>query len=126
MKDLDVKVLILSRGRYNSIKTVDILPSYIEVLVPESEEQEYRNRIDNPILTVPDSIKGLGYLRNWVLDNFPERTVIMLDDDISKCYELTHEKNKVHNRQRRGFADTCKLLHNGRRFGCKMFWVQPV
>ena len=94
LKDLDVKVLILSRGRYNTIKTVDILPSYIEVLVPESEEQEYRNRIDNPILTVPDSIKGLGYLRNWVLDNFPERTVIMLDDDISKCYELTHEKTK--------------------------------
>ena len=94
LKDLDVKILILSRGRYNTIKTVDILPEYIEVLVPESEEQEYRNRINNPILTVPDSIKGLGCLRNWVLDNFPERTVIMLDDDISKCYELTHEKTK--------------------------------
>ena len=37
LKNLDVKVLILSRGRYNSIKTVDILPEYIEVLVPESE-----------------------------------------------------------------------------------------
>lgn len=46
-------------------------------------------RIKNPIITIPDSIKGLGRVRNWVLDNFPEETIIMLDDDIVKCYCFT-------------------------------------
>lgn len=85
----NIKILILSRGRSEHVTTVDLLPNYIEILVPESEKELYESRYDNPILTIPDEIIGLGQVRNWVLDNFQERTVIMLDDDIIKVYRIT-------------------------------------
>lgn len=83
--------MILSRGRSGSIaeNTCRVLPEWVEVLVPESEADLYRKQIPNPLLTVPDSIEGLGRLRSWVLDNFTEETVVMVDDDISHFYRLT-------------------------------------
>lgn len=67
------------------------MPEFIEVLVPESEREKYKKRISNPILTVPDEVKGLGPLRNWVLDNFKEEIIVMMDDDLTNMYCLTGE-----------------------------------
>lgn len=89
LKSLSIKILILSRSRYNSISTVRIVPDFIEILVPESQKKLYETRVKNPIITIPDDVKGLGRVRNWVLDNFPEETIIMLDDDITHCYCFT-------------------------------------
>lgn len=89
LKSLDIKILILSRSRYKSITTVKMLPEFIEVLVPQSQKTLYQAAIANPILTIPDEIKGLGRVRNWVLEHFTEETVIMLDDDLFKCYCFT-------------------------------------
>ena len=66
----------------------------MEVLVPETERDEYAQKIPNPLLTVPDSIEGLGRLRNWVLDNFDEETIVMVDDDITHFYALTGPKTR--------------------------------
>lgn len=85
-------MIILSRGRATTITTTNILPNWVEVLVPESEREAYEKQIENPILCIPDEYKGLGQVRNWVLDNFSEETVIMIDDDIVKCYCITREK----------------------------------
>ena len=82
LNDYSIKLLILSRGRSSTITTTAIMPEWVEVLVPESEEALYRAAVKNPILTIPDSIIGLGRVRNWVLRHFEERTIIMLDDDI--------------------------------------------
>ena len=90
----DIKVIILSRGRSKSITTTNILPDWVECLVPESELEDYKRSIVNPILTVPDSIVGLGQLRNWVLEHFENRIVIMIDDDISCLYSLTKETSE--------------------------------
>lgn len=84
-----IKILILSRGRSDSVTTVELLPDYIEMLVPESEKELYARKYKNPILTIPDCIKGLGPVRNWVLDNFKENIIIMVDDDIKKMYCIT-------------------------------------
>ena len=88
---MGIRLLILSRGRSNSIlnNTLKVFPDWVEVLVPESEREEYESRIPNPVLTVPDSIEGLGRLRNWVLDSFDDETIVMIDDDIGKLYCLT-------------------------------------
>lgn len=91
MKKYDIRILILSRSRSESISTHKVLPEYIEILVPTSEEALYRQKVRNPILTIPDEIKGLGKVRNWVLKHFKEETIIMVDDDIRNCYCLTHE-----------------------------------
>ena len=65
------------------------MPDWIEVLVPESQKDEYEQSIPNPIVTTPDDVIGLGRLRNWCLDNFHEETLVMVDDDINAFYRLT-------------------------------------
>ena len=89
MKKYEIKILIISRGRADTITTHKVLPDWVEILVPESEESDYRQKVSNPILTIPDDVKGLGEVRNWVLKHFDEETVIMIDDDIKCLYRLT-------------------------------------
>ena len=84
----------MSRSRSDIANTPNLLPDWVEILVPESEEAEYDEKFSNPIVTVPDSIEGLGQLRNWVLDNVAEETVIMIDDDIKYFYCLTGEETR--------------------------------
>lgn len=93
LKKYDIKVVILSRGRAESITSNAIFPDYIEIVVPQSQKELYEKNVNNPIIVTPDSIKGLGMLRNWCLDNFKEYTVIMIDDDINHFYNLAHEKS---------------------------------
>ena len=95
MKKYDIRVLILSRSRSDKITTVKLLPDYIEVLVPESQKSEYEEKIKNPVITTPDNIIGMGMLRNWILDNIKEETVIMLDDDIMRVYCNSEEKARA-------------------------------
>jgi len=59
------------------------------MLVPESEKENYSIQYPNPILTIPDSEEGLGRVRNWILDNFREEIIIMVDDDIKYFYCLS-------------------------------------
>ena len=96
MKQLDIRLIVISRSRFDTIQkdTLSLLPDWVEVLVPVSEKEEYSKRISNPVITVPDQICGLGQLRNWVLDNFAEETVVMIDDDINTVYCLTGEKSQ--------------------------------
>jgi len=94
LKEYDIKLLILSRGRSATITTHKVFPSWVEVLVPESEKELYEKSIDNPILTIPDKYEGLGQVRNWVLSHIKENTVVMIDDDIKYLYCLTGEKTK--------------------------------
>jgi len=92
LKLYDIRILILSRGRSESATTPSLLPDWVEMLVPESEKELYAAKFANPVLTTPDDVKGLGNLRNWVLDNFKENTVIMIDDDIKYMHCITGEK----------------------------------
>lgn len=96
LAEKDIKILIISRGRSSTIKkkTCRIFPDYISILVPESEKKLYEQEVSNPIETTPNDIIGLGMLRNWVLDNYKEETVVMVDDDLSYCYRLTGELTK--------------------------------
>jgi len=91
LKKYDIRIVIISRSRANTIKskTLKYFPDWIEVIVPESQKETYQKVISNPILTTPDDIKGLGLLRNWVLDHLKEKTVVMVDDDITSVYSLT-------------------------------------
>ena len=91
MKLYDIRILILSRGRSDKVHTVKLLPDYVELLVPDDEKELYEKNYANPILTIPSSIHGLGRVRNWVLENFKENIVIMIDDDIKTVYCLTEE-----------------------------------
>lgn len=94
LKKYDIKIVIISRGRSESISTHKIFPDYIEILVPESEKELYERNLDNPILTIPDDVKGLGEVRNWCLKSFEEDILVMVDDDISRLYCLSTPLSK--------------------------------
>lgn len=94
LKKYDIRIVILSRGRSDSITTVNIVPDWIPIVVPESEERLYKAKCNNPLILIPDELKGLGKVRNWCLQTFPENILIMLDDDIKFCYCLSHERTQ--------------------------------
>lgn len=45
--------------------------------------------------TIPDDVVGLGKVRNWCLDNYSETTVIMVDDDLYRIYDLTGDDSRL-------------------------------
>lgn len=121
MRRLSIRIVILSRGRPDSIITTKLFPEWVEVIVPESEKQLYESVIKNPILTTPDNIIGLGMLRNWCLDNLPERSIVMVDDDISKFYCLTGELTKAVKDPEEVVQIIINTCVMSRDAGCKVF-----
>ena len=57
------------------------------VCVGASERDTYR-KVTRRLLVHPDEVVGIGPLRQWILDNVPERTVVMADDDIQCVYSI--------------------------------------
>lgn len=94
LKYYNIRTMILSRSRWDNVSTLNIFPDWIEILVPQSEKEKYSSRYQNPIITIPDKCEGLGKVRNWVLDNFKENIIIMLDDDLLNLYCLTGELSR--------------------------------
>lgn len=82
--ELNIMVVILSRGRPNLITTHKIAP-FATLVVPESQVDQYKY-LNMPIVPIPDKYEGLGPVRNWVADNFTEHAIVMMDDDIVKLW----------------------------------------
>lgn len=81
---LDLDLVVLSRGRPTLITTHLLVPS-ATLVVPESEVKDYEY-LDMKIVPIPDKYEGLGQVRNWILENFEAEALIMLDDDIIKLW----------------------------------------
>lgn len=89
-EDLDIRFIIISSGRYKTI-TSHLLFPYATLLVPEAQKECYAHVKVKDLRTVPDDIIGLGPLRNWVLRNFKEEFVVMIDDDIKHLWCISQE-----------------------------------
>mgnify|MGYP001166930932 FL=1 len=89
------KVVILSRGRWDTITSHDLFP-YADLVVPTSEKEKYKHT-GNKIVTIPDKIEGLGGVRNWVLENYDEECIIMVDDDIKQLALVSGVQHKMIN-----------------------------
>jgi len=78
-----MKKIVISKGRAESIKTHYLLDK-CDFVVPSSQESDYRKTLGSEaeIKVIPDNIMGLGAVRNWVLDNYSDEVIVMLDDDI--------------------------------------------
>lgn len=77
-----MRIVIPSRGRADTIagKALRLFPDAM-VCVGESEVPAYARHTQN-LLVHPDAVTGIGPLRQWVLDNVEDRTVVMVDDDV--------------------------------------------
>ncbi len=81
----DVRVVIISRGRSDCLTSHIVFGKYAVLTVPDSEVDDYK-KYGLDIVPHPDDVIGLGRLRNWVLDNFKEKVIVMVDDDIDDLY----------------------------------------
>lgn len=90
----EFKICIPSKGRAGLITSQNIFKS-ATLFVPESELMQY-SHYENPIVKVPNEVKGITATRNWILKNTKEN-VFFLDDDLQYggYIERTDYKYKV-------------------------------
>lgn len=84
-----MKIVIPSKGRADILaeKALRLFPDAL-VCVGADEAPAYSKHTQN-LLVHPPEVTGIGPLRQWILDNVEDRTVVMVDDDvrhiISQC-----------------------------------------
>jgi hypothetical protein len=88
----DVKFVIISRGRSETITSHKLFP-YATLVCPISEVENYKH-CGLEIKPCGDEIIGLSLLRNWCINNFKEKVVVMIDDDVSMCSRIDNVRYK--------------------------------
>ena len=85
----DLALICISRARATQLPamTMRLFPT-ATVCVAESERDAYA-KVTPHLLLHPDTVSGLGPLKQWVLANVPSRAVFVMADDLGKCYCLT-------------------------------------
>lgn len=96
MEPTSIKVLIASHKRAEKITTHKKVANSI-ICIPESQLGQYRERCpDTEIVTHPDSVIGLSWKRQWMMDYFGD--AFHLDDDLmfmKRIYTEPGEKDKL-------------------------------
>jgi len=85
-----VRVVIVSRERQALVKkkALKLFPD-ATLCVGESEAKAYAAACPgSEIITHPDDVVGIAPLRQWVLDNFEDERICMVDDDVSAMLSL--------------------------------------
>lgn len=77
-----MRVVIPSRKRVEACRSVLRMFPGALVVVHEDEVGDYQV-LGAELLAHPASVAGIAPLKNWILDNVPEETVFIVDDDIS-------------------------------------------
>ncbi len=77
-----MRVVIPSRRRIEGCRKVLQLFPGATVVVHEDEAGAY-GALGAELLAHPPEVQGIAPLKNWILDNVPDETVFIVDDDIS-------------------------------------------
>jgi hypothetical protein len=81
----ELQVVIPSRRRVESCAwTVKLFKNPI-VCVAEEEKGDYKD-VGAELVTHPNDVVGLGPLRQWILDHFPQRCIFQCNDDVRSLY----------------------------------------
>lgn len=87
-----IDIVIPSMGRAENVITKKCIKNAI-LCVPESEEKAYAEfNPGMPILTHPDSLKGLARKRQFIYEHFPNS--FQIDDDIKSIERVYTEKGE--------------------------------
>jgi len=85
--------VILSRGRWDTITTPNLIPNATLVVTDEEREKyDHLKGLVSEIVEIPASLLGMPKIRNWILDRFDEEALFMADDDLESVHVMTHEK----------------------------------
>ncbi len=79
---MSIKILCPSKGRSNNVRTLALIPS-LELVVPAGEVEEYQKNYPNVVVHgTPKHVKGITPTRQWILEEFKDFDVFMIDDDV--------------------------------------------
>jgi hypothetical protein len=84
---LSLRLVIMSRGRAKTMTSHTLFPT-ATLVVPESELDDYGRIPFMEAATIPDEVRGISAVRNWIVRRFPEEAIVMIDDDIKACVAL--------------------------------------
>lgn len=93
---LTMRVVIMSRSRAASVTSHRLFPS-ATLVVPESQVRDYTAQAALPrnIVAIPDEVRGISRVRNWILRRFEETAIVMADDDLMACRSLVALRPKA-------------------------------
>ena len=82
---MNYRIVIPSRTRPQLMKNLlEKIPT-ATIVVHESEKQEYAKVVPKKQLKTHNAY-GIASIRQWILDNFNEKTIVMVDDDFNAIY----------------------------------------
>jgi hypothetical protein len=92
---LTLRVVIMSRSRPTSMTSHRLFPA-ATILVPESQRADYARTVGDSerLETIPDEVRGISRVRNWILRHYTEHAIVMADDDIKGCVSLVALRRK--------------------------------
>jgi len=81
-----MKICIPTYRRIDAQITLQSIPDELRhqtVLICEKVEEEELKKYGVRVLTLPDSVKGIGNVRQWVVENINSKFIWFIDDDLS-------------------------------------------
>lgn len=86
----ELSIYIPSKGRPDKQKSLsyfkDDVGKLVKVVIEPSQELDYSCYIDDGnLLVLPDHIKGIDNIRQWIVENCKTKYLIMFDDDFDFC-----------------------------------------
>lgn len=91
-----MKIFIPTFGRSDYQVTWENLPHAVKfrtrLVVQYREENRYDEKY--PLIVLPDNIRSIGPTRQWLIDNFPDEKILMLDDDLDFAVRRSDEPTK--------------------------------
>lgn len=79
---MSIRIFCPSKGRSNNVRTLSLIPT-LALVVPFGEGEEYKkNYPKTAVHETPKRIKGITPTRQWILDEFKEHDIFMIDDDV--------------------------------------------
>ncbi len=91
-----MRIFIPTYGRSDNQVTWNNIPHAVRfrthLVVQEREEQLYDDKY--PLIVLPDNIFTIGATRQWLVDNYADEKILMLDDDLDFAVRRSDEPTK--------------------------------
>lgn len=115
-----MRIIIPSRKRADTIanRTLRLFPDAI-VTVDERERDDYRSVTPNLVLHPP--LESLAEILNWIVDAFDDETLVVAEDDITRCVSFVGNNVRVFREPRdvMQIVENCAEVAQG--VGARMF-----
>ena len=90
-----MRVLCASKGRADRVISKILFPS-LKLIVPQSELPDYEeNNPEVEVVGTPDSVRGITATRQWILDEYSDDGIFMIDDDIKSMVRVYVEAGEL-------------------------------